>query len=374
MTVRPGQVHTLRCDLVHGPAGGTWTTTLHLPGRPDDVQNGSSAAGRGQVAGPGVSALGEVRPVEDGIELTAAVAAAAPRAAVLDRSTAAESTPGIRLAATVRPAPAPGIVTLRVGDGEGEDCELRPGDWSGWYIGRFATRDGTMRAACRLKLTAIDPASRSISLVQSQVYPVEGITSPEDLAADIVREIGPYFEHPAIRKLTTTADADTVLEEARYQALWHARVARYMLDRDRARNEAGWDLYQSHWHWPDTVSHGFLARYDPASPAYDPAQAEFATDLFRRTYQIADEMVGAFMEMADDDTYLFVVSDHGNAPDLWEANAMRRLEECGLVRGGSTDGKDHTADALDWANSKAYLYGTLQFCVNLKGREVHGSV
>src|SRR4051812_40305657 len=119
------------------------------------------------------------------------------------------------------------------------------------------------------------------------------------------------------------------------------------------------------------VSHGFLGRYDPASPAYDPAHAEFATDLFRRTYQIADEMVGAFMEMADEDTYLFVVSDHGNAPDLWEASAMRRLEECGLVRGGSTDGKN-AGGALDWANSKAYLYGTLQFCVNLKGREIHG--
>ena len=42
------------------------------------------------------------------------------------------------------------------------------------------------------------------------------------------------------------------------------------------------------------------------------------------------------------------------------------------MKGGSPDGKQ--AGVLDWAHSKAYLYGTLSFCVNLKGREVHGWV
>jgi predicted AlkP superfamily phosphohydrolase/phosphomutase len=133
----------------------------------------------------------------------------------------------------------------------------------------------------------------------------------------------------------------------------------------------GWDIYYLHWHWPDTLNHHTLHVIDPAAPHHDPALAADYMDVVRRSYVIMDEMVGAFMGMADEDTYLVVTSDHGCTPDVWIADVARLLVERGLcalrsdLAGGAT---------LDMSRTQALPIGALQIAVNLEGRAADGVV
>ncbi|MCL5677182.1 MAG: alkaline phosphatase family protein, partial [Firmicutes bacterium] len=250
-------------------------------------------------------------------------------------------------------------------------AELRVGEWSPWICrsvpvggnGRegVAWREGTLR----FKLLRLSEDGEDIRLVRSEVYPASGYTYPESLSAELLANVGPYFEHQALRQLTAPEEVDAAMEELEYQALWHARVARYLLDR------GGWDLYYSHWHWPDTAAHHFLAGVDPASPLYNPETADRFLDILRRSYQIGDKMLGAFWEMADAGTYLVVVSDHGNVPYGVTCSLPRFLAEHGLT---AFIGDPDQPRGVDWSRTRAYQHGGLQICVNLQGREPHGIV
>ena len=61
----------------------------------------------------------------------------------------------------------------------------------------------------------------------------------------------------------------------------------------------------------DRAHHDWWKYIDPSHPAYDPKQAELYGDLICKVYQDADECVGKFLDAADDDTTVIVMSDHG---------------------------------------------------------------
>lgn len=252
-------------------------------------------------------------------------------------------------------------------------ADLGVGQWSEWIYRLVPSRDdnssgqagGWREGSMRFKLLKLSPDGNDIRLVRSEIYPTSGFTYPEALSSDLIAHVGPYFEHQALRLMTGPEEIDTAMEELEYQALWHARGARYLL------NHGGWDLYYSHWHWPDTASHHFLAGADPSSPLYNPETADRFVAILRRSYQIGDKMLGEFWEMADEDTYLVVVSDHGNVPYRITCSLPRFLNERGLT---AFIGDPDRPRGVDWSHTRAYQHGGLQICVNLRGREPDGIV
>jgi len=110
---------------------------------------------------------------------------------------------------------------------------------------------------------------------------------------------------------------------------------------------------------------------EPEAPHHDPARAPAYMDMVRRSYRIMDEMVGAFMELADENTYIVVTSDHGCTPDFHIADVSRRLAEKGLI---AIEGDPAAGATLDLSKTKALPIGALQIAVNLKGRSPHGIV
>jgi len=313
---------------------------------------------------------GEVRALEDGAEFGAPVARREGQPPLERQGETGEARRplGLRLRATLDGS------TLRLHDETGGSrplATLRPGQWSDWLFGSFAGRQGPVRASCRFKLLALD--GTRARLLRSEVYPCEGIAFPPELAAELIEHVGPYFEHPALKDITTEGDLETVMEEMRYQAQWHVRAARYLQERDLARGQRPWDLYQAHWHWPDSAIHAFLAKADPEAPHYDPEQGRFALQVLRRTLQLADEMLAGFMELVGDDGYVFVVSDHGNSPNMYACNIQAYLAERGLIA-LSEETTPRGVRRVDLGRSKVYMHGGLQVCVNLKGRDPQGTV
>jgi predicted AlkP superfamily phosphohydrolase/phosphomutase len=364
--ILPGEVYDL--DLRAGPA------RVVVPGGESAAEVAQETLAPSAASKP----AGEVRSLEDGAEFGAPVARrerlepTAERLEAEGGGRAASRPLGLRLRATLdgdvvvledeTEAPAAGAKPV---------AALEPGAWSDWLFGAFVGREGPVRASCRFKLLSL--GGGRARLLRSEVYPCEGIAFPPGLAAEIIEHVGPYFEHPARRQIESEADLEAVIEEMRYQAQWHVRLARYLQERDRAGGARPWDLYQSHWHWPDSAIHAFLAQADPAAPAYVPERGAFALEVLRRTMQVADEMVAGFKELVGDDGYVFVVSDHGNSPNMYACDIQAHLAERGLVA-LSDEPTPRGRPRVDRRRSRAYMHGGLQVCVNLRGRDPGGTV
>ncbi|MCL4458504.1 MAG: alkaline phosphatase family protein [Chloroflexi bacterium] len=303
----------------------------------------------------------QVGAVEDGADLETAVIEGRIHA-----STAAVSASEAVFHALVLNSQGQGYDRLLLYEGNDSShpaADLKVGDWSPWFFKRFELNGRREGGSFRFKLLHLSPDGRELRLLRSEVYPTAGFTHPSGLAEELIAKVGPYFEHPVLKEPRTREEEDAVIEEVRYQAMWHARVAEYL--------NGHWDLYYSHWHWTDSAEHRWLAASDPASPAYDPAEAQRCLDFRRRSYQGADEMVGAFLKMADEQTYIAVISDHGNSPNIRVCSTLKLLAESGLT---VFRGDPYRPLGIDWTRSRAYPHGALQICVNLKGREPQGIV
>ncbi len=242
-------------------------------------------------------------------------------------------------------------------DGGAQVAETRVGEWSEWAVETFTIDGRGQRASLRFKLMELSPDGRSLKLYRTQITYADGFTRPRELAGDLVSRFGPYQEHASmIPYRQDMVDFDTALEECEYQGMWFAEVANHML------HERGCALFMCHWHLFDYINHIFLNFVDPVCPGYDPGQAQRYMDYFRRSYRVADRILGRLWEAADaadSETYVGVISDHGAYPDVRVANIRRFLHEQGfLVLRDGASGLDEDfvrEEDIDWDRTTAYL-------------------
>lgn len=248
------------------------------------------------------------------------------------------------------------------------------GEWSDWVFLEFPYNGSKQEGSVRFKLLSLDRNGENLRLIRSEVYPTTNWTYPESLGNELLTELGPFLEWPSTgtssfaggvaiagqEEIVDILLRDTYFEELRYQAMWLPKAAGYM------QRKYGWDLCYQHWHAPDSVAHACLSYVDTDSPFYSQG-TEAARNTLKETYRIADEMLGAFLGLADEDTYVIVVSDHGCTPDYnGVANIHRLLSDHNLLAlmGGQ----------VDWSRTRAFPHGIQQIEINLKGRNQNGIV
>ncbi len=246
------------------------------------------------------------------------------------------------------------VMICRRKDGNARIADAEVGHWSDWAIETF----GDQQASVRFKLIELSPDGKDLKLYRSQVTYADGFTYPDDLAADLISRFGPYQEHASMTPYTSgMTDFDTALEECEYQGMWFAEVANYML------HERGCSFFICHWHLYDYLNHIHLSDVDATCPGYGSSSAEVlsdqAMDYFRRAYQVGDRILGKIWEMADADTYVGVLGDHGAYPDIRVANIRKFLCARGftIVKDG-TEGVERDLireTDIDWEKTRAYL-------------------
>ena len=90
-----------------------------------------------------------------------------------------------------------------------------------------------------------------------------------------------------------------------------------------------------------------------------------------RTYASIDRMIGRIRRIADRDTAIFVVSDHGGTSQQFQVvDIAKVLEESGFLKYRGR-GKSRR---IDWSRTKAANVGLVHIFVNLKGRQPGGIV
>jgi predicted AlkP superfamily phosphohydrolase/phosphomutase len=241
--------------------------------------------------------------------------------------------------------------------------ELSLGEWSPFVIRDWGGTDGSVRGSMRFRWLTAEPGP-TLHVIRSQVYATQGFAYPDSLGEELVQAVGPFFVNYTVSPKGGAPQRDAFLDDIRYQGLWEANVARYVQD------TYGWDLHFCHWHVFDFTNHPTGNTVDPDGPDYDPKLANWNIDVQRRAYRIADEVLAEFLTLADDDSHVMVVSDHGAVPCHRRADLNRHLAERGLMN------YDSVTREIDFSRSRAYTWperGSEVF-VNLAGREPTGIV
>ena len=251
-------------------------------------------------------------------------------------------------------------------DGDDYLADLAVGEWSDWLVESYEIDGALVEGNLRLKLITLTPDADQFEMFVPQIWPVGGDWAvPAGTAEDIFQHVGPFLQNPA-RDALGVFDDDTYFEMLEFH---HQRIAEVVLHLGR-RHE--WDILFTESHASDYASHFFLGQADPISGA-DAATIERCRAGVERTYASIDRMIGKVLELADEDTVVAVVADHGGTPNQHkpvDINAV--LEAAGFI----TYATDPATGArqVDLSRTRALGIGLVHVFINLQGREPNGTV
>jgi predicted AlkP superfamily phosphohydrolase/phosphomutase len=192
----------------------------------------------------------------------------------------------------------------------------------------------------------------------------EVFTYPPDLYQEICTHCGQYV-----------VDAWVETGEGAARERWLSRLRASLQSREAALNylmeKYPWDFLMAVFVFPDRLQHVLWHCFDQRHPFYTPALANQCGEVLLEFYQMADKFLGGLVDRVDENTTLFVVSDHGFGPIHKLVFVNKFLQNLGLLK----IKRDAPPPKIDWAHTKAYAFGYHgSIYINLRGREPEGTV
>jgi len=263
--------------------------------------------------------------------------------------------------------------------------KLEVGNWSDWFVIKFKMNPLIkVYGMGRFYLISIKPEFR-LYLCPINFYPRKPpfpISYPESFCRKLAEQIGLYktlgwaIDTWALSE--KRIDEKAFLEDLFYTMNQREEIMMNML------KKKDFDLFLFIFQASDRVQHMFWRLIDETHPAYDREKAERYGEAILKVYQKMDEIVGEVMPFVDEETTLFVVSDHGFHPFRKAVNLNTWLVKNGYMTLSSEKGKEYKLEDLfgkgefwpnvDWQRTKAYALGLGCIYINLKGREIYGIV
>jgi predicted AlkP superfamily phosphohydrolase/phosphomutase len=257
---------------------------------------------------------------------------------------------------------------------------LNEREWSDWVKVEFCMIPylKSITGICRFYLMEVRPTFRLyVSPVQiDPANPAMPISTPPDYAREIVEQTGPFYtqglpddtkalDEGVFGDVDYISQADLVLEERMKQY-------RYEIDRFRTLDRGFLFFY---FNSLDQNCHMFWRNMDPASPMHADAEGKY-WDRIREMYIAMDTVLEHALDVVDDDTVLFIVSDHGFAPYHRSFHVNTWLLENGylqLQRGMEREDVAYL-QGINWRTTRAYAFGINGLYINERGREMGGIV
>lgn len=243
--------------------------------------------------------------------------------------------------------------------------ELAVGQWGEFYDSYFIGEE-KVRVGKIAKLVSLAPDGEEMVLFYNNAL------NMEDYHLFVPQEIGPELydllgvSPAAANTMKYTEEGDTISSENfdRYFD-WCAKAIDHLL------TTKPWDLFYTHIHPIDYINHWYINHLSK-SPRY--------REIIAKIYDSADKFIGQLLKFIDEDTVMFVTSDHGAIPHgegyilpsigdpNLAAGVMVELGYCKvktLPQGGY---------GIDWSQTKAISQRFTNIYINLKGRDPEGIV
>jgi len=262
---------------------------------------------------------------------------------------------------------------------QGQPLILRVGQWTPWIrlTFTFVPLLERITGICRFYLKQAHP---QFELYGSPINidpnaPALPISTPASYSPELAEELGPFYTQGIAedtKALSSRVFSDNeYLEQARAVFEDQRRIFMHELARFRA------GLFFYYFSSVDQNSHVFWRARDPQSPVYTAQLAANYGPVIAAYYHEMDAILGEVLKVADGDTTLLVVSDHGFAPFRRSFNLNTWLFENGylVLREGAQTGRDTSIFGdVDWSKTRAYGLGLNGLYLNLRGREKNGIV
>ena len=251
----------------------------------------------------------------------------------------------------------------------GEKHPLRVGEYTPWIQVTFKAGVAVKaRGICRFLLNQIEP---DVNLYVTPINidpenPALPISHPSYYSAYLAKLLG-AFATVGMAEDTWALNEGAIDEEAFLRQAWmihEEREKMFFNALDRLREGVAACVFDA----SDRIQHMFY-RYLEGR-----AEGPLAGTI-EQMYRRMDELVGRVMKYVDENTVLFVLSDHGFGSFRRGINLNTWLRENGylvLKDGAETAGPYFKG--VDWSRTKAYTLGLAGLYLNLKGREAEGIV
>jgi predicted AlkP superfamily phosphohydrolase/phosphomutase len=259
----------------------------------------------------------------------------------------------------------------------GQKVPLEIGQYTDWVRVRFRVA-GVFKARglCRFMLRRFDERFEMYATpVQIDPgKPVMPIAHPRTYSTYLARLIGDYAT-VGLAEDTWALSEGRIDEEAFLAQAYdiHREREKMFFDSlERVRR----GLVACVFDGPDRIQHMFWRFIDDGHPACRNGERRKHEHVIGEMYQRMDDLVGRTMDAIDDDTALFVMSDHGFKPFRRGVDLNAWLREHGylhLKEGASVPSGTYLAD-IDWSRTKAYALGLAGIFLNIQDREGQGIV
>jgi len=124
----------------------------------------------------------------------------------------------------------------------------------------------------------------------------------------------------------------------------------------------------------DRMQHMFFRYLVKDHPANKNKDEKKYAHVIEDLYKYADTMLDSVLEQIDDQTLLFVMSDHGFKLFIRGINLNSWLYKNGYLAVKNGDLSGEYLQNVDWSQTKAYALGLAGMYLNIEGREKHGIV
>jgi len=285
-----------------------------------------------------------------------------------------EGTPDAEVDVTVRVDPIAGAAEILIGD---ERLVLKRGEWSDWLRVKFqlVPHLASVSAICHVYLKEIAPQFKMYvsSLHIDPSDPALPISTPKDYSKELYEAIG-FFETKGL-PTDTKALMEGTLDDLEYAHQSHIvfETRQKMYEYELSRFDDG--LLFFYFCNLDLDQHMFWRTHDPRHPAHS-REGAVSQDMVPHMYKEFDGIIGMTLDAVDEDTALYIISDHGFAPYYKSFNLNSWLEKEGYARLTSQYDREEAEyfENVDWTRTRAYGIGLNGLYVNVDGREPYGRV
>jgi len=259
--------------------------------------------------------------------------------------------------------------TLEIQD---EKYPLRPGEYTPWITLKFKAGMGiSVTGIARLMVTETEPEF-SIYLTPINIDPENPalpISHPSYYAIYLAKLLGAYAT-VGMAEDTWALNEGVIDEKAFLEQAYLIQAERegmFLNALERTRRGIVACVFDT----SDRVQHMFYRYLDGRGGASANGFHNTIEDLYQRM----DRLVGQVLPFVDDQTVLFVLSDHGFCSFRRGVNLNSWLRDHGylVMKNGAVESGPYF-QGVDWGRTRAYTMGLGGLYLNLKGREAHGIV
>lgn len=244
--------------------------------------------------------------------------------------------------------------------------EVEVNKWSDWLYDNYKSSGETRKVAYKVKLMKMEADGSGLEMYSSYVLDLDNKAwmYPSSLAEELYENVGPIMHHSYCGNHPIMAETYKMMYD------WYSGAIKYLM----AHYE--WDLLYIHVHALDYANHIYQ---NAILEEHNPRFQRHIGNLYN-FYKITDDLTGDIMEAMDDETALFIVSDHGGMsrekgcepPLIGDPHSVagKMMEDLGYM----VVDRNSDPPVIDWQKTRAISQRSGYIYINLKGREPHGSV